>query len=96
MEKYQWILTLPSLATISLLGMIVHFFKLKIKGETITEIGDYFKTHFKSTATAFIWTVVSVVGYFFTLSTGEFADVVAVFQIGYMCDSFFNKWEDQK
>jgi hypothetical protein len=87
------ILGLPSLYIIGLLGMLVHFFKKQIKGETVTEIKDYFASHFKSTITAFIVTSIAVFGYYFTLSTGQMADVVTVFGLGYTFDSMFNKWD---
>lgn len=87
------ILSLPSLYIIALLGMLVHFFKKQIKGETLTEIRDYFKGHFKSTVTAFIVTTIAILGYYFTLSTGQMADIVTTFGLGYTFDSMFNKWD---
>lgn len=92
-KDYEWLLTLPAQCIIALLGMLMHFFKQQIKGETITEIKDYFGSHFKSTFIAFITTLISVAGYYFTLSTGKYADIVTVFLLGYMCDSTLNKWD---
>lgn len=89
----EFILSLPGLYIIGILGMLVHFFKKQIKGETVTEIRDYFSSHFKSTVTAFIVTTIAVLGYYFSLSTGLFADVVTTFGLGYTFDSMFNKWE---
>jgi len=93
MEQYQWITNLPSLCVIALIGMLMHFFKQQIKGETITEIRDYFSTHFKSTVIAFVATVLSVVAYYLSLSTGQMADIIVAIQLGYTSDSFFNKWD---
>jgi hypothetical protein len=94
-EGYEWIVTLPGLCAIALIGMLMHFFKQKIKGETITEIRDYFRSNVKSTFVAIVSTVVSVGAYYFALATEMPADIVTVFGLGYMCDSFFNKWDKQ-
>jgi hypothetical protein len=73
--------------------MLMHFFKKQIKGETITEIADYFKDHFKSTIIALVATTVGFLGYYFLLSSGQKSDIFAVFGVGYMADSFFNRYE---
>lgn len=94
-EGYEWIVSLPALSVIAQVGMIMHFMKQKIKGETITEIRDYFKSNFKSTFVAFVSTQISTGAYFITLGTDMPADVLTCFGLGYMCDSFFNKWDKQ-
>lgn len=96
MEKYQFLLSLPSMTAIGLLGMITHFLKKQIKGETPTEILSYFKDHFRSTLIAVISTVIGVVSYHFTLAVNEINDPIAAFGIGYTFDSIFNKWETTK
>ena len=93
--NYDFLQTLPSLVAISLLGMFIHFLKKNIKGETLVEIRDYFKNHFKSTLVAIITASVSAASYYFTISTGSNADLITVFGLGYMCDSVFNKWDSK-
>lgn len=93
MEQYQWLTTLPSLIGIGLLGMLMHFFKQKIQGETITAITGYFRDNFKSTFVAVVSTVVAVTATYFTLGTGQPIDIMAVFGVGFTCDNIFNKWE---
>lgn len=89
----EFVLSPIGLLIVGLLGMLIHFFKKQIKGETVTEIASYFKDHFKSTFTAVVCTVIGVLAYKFQLATGQFADVVTVFGIGYTFDSMFNKWD---
>lgn len=89
----EYLLTPLGLSIIGLLGMLIHFFKKQIKGETVSEITDYFKVHFKSTFIAVVTTLIGVLAYKFTLATGQAADIVTVFGIGYTFDSIFNKWD---
>lgn len=91
----DWFLTPEALYLISLLGMLMHFFKKQIKGESVVEIAGYFKTHFKSTIIAFVSTSIAFLGYYFLLATGQIADVLSVFGLGYMFDSIFNKWDKE-
>lgn len=93
LQEYQWIVSLPSLIGIGLIGMFSHFLKKNVTGETIVEIKDYFKNHFKSTILALISTVLTVVGYYFSISTGQVADILLVGSLGYNFDSLFNKWD---
>jgi hypothetical protein len=95
MEQYQWLTTLPALLAIALLGMIMHFFKQKIKGEHLNEIAAYFKDNFKSTMVAIVSTVVASAATYFTMATGQPIDIMAFFGIGYTCDSIFNKWDNK-
>jgi len=76
----------------AIVGMFTHFLKQNVKGETATAIGDYFKDNLKSTLVALVATSVGFVGYYFELATGAKADFVAVFLIGFLCDSLLNKW----
>lgn len=96
MQNYQWIVSLPGLLLIAITGMIVHYLKQKITGETIADIWIYFSSHFKSTIVTLIATVLFTVSYFLTLSTATPADILTVFGLGYMSDSAFNKWENKK
>lgn len=91
--ELQWVLQPLNLYLIAIVGMLMHFFKKQIKGETITEIAGYFKDHFKSTIIAVIATTIGFLGYYFLLSSGQKSDIFAVFGVGYMSDSFFNKYE---
>jgi hypothetical protein len=77
----------------ALVGMLMHFLKKKVKGESLVEISGYFKANFKSTFISFVATVVSFAAYYLTLQTGTPADFLTVFGLGYMCDSAFNKWD---
>ena len=89
----EWILQPVSLYVISLVGMLMHFFKKQIKGETITEIANYFSDHFKSTVIAFVATTIGFLAYYFLLASGQKADIFGVFGVGYMFDSMFNRYE---
>lgn len=91
--ELQWVLQPASLYVIAIVGMLMHFFKKQIKGETITEIAGYFSDHFKSTVIAFVATTVGFLGYYFLLASGQESDIFAVFGVGYMADSFFNRYE---
>lgn len=93
LQAYQWITSLPSLLVIGLLGMLVHFFKKNIKGETLTDITTYFHDNLKSTIVAVISTIIGTLATYFTLATGQVIDIVTVFGIGYTFDSMFNKWD---
>ena len=74
---------------VMLLGVFVHFAKRKIKGETIDDIKNYFKSHFKNTIITF---VAGIVGFASLVATGGLA-WVASFLLGYTADSLFNKAE---
>ena len=79
---------------IAILGMITHFLKKDIKGETPTKILSYFKDNFKSTITAFILTTVMYIAYHQLFVDGESVkDIMVIFLIGYAFDSTFNKYE---
>ena len=93
MENYEWLFTLETQIGIALIGMFSHFLKKQIKGETLVEIKQYFGNHFKSTLLAIIATVFFTVAYYFTLGTGQTADILAALGIGFTSDSAFNKWD---
>lgn len=87
------LLTLPGLCVVALLGMFIHFLKKNVKGETTTEIRDYFRVHFKSTFIASVVTLVSVLVYVESLGTGQMADLLVAFLLGLGFDSTLNNWE---
>lgn len=88
-----YITTLPGLLAVAITGMLMHFFKQKIKGESITEIKAFFSDNFKSTIIAVVGTLVTSVATYMALATGQPIDILTFFGIGYMCDSAFNRWE---
>jgi hypothetical protein len=77
---------------VALLGMLSHFLKKKIKGESITEIKSYFGDNVKSTALAFISTII---GFVLLVQLGD-VSFVSSFGVGFMFDSVFNKWDNGK
>jgi len=96
MELVNQLFTLDYLVifVIGFLGMLVHFFKKNIKGETGTEIISYFHDNLKSTLTALIITLVGTSAYFLIISANnQPADMINAFTIGYMFDSMINRWE---
>jgi uncharacterized membrane protein len=84
------------LLMIAYFGMLVHFMKDKIQGESIKVMKDYFFEHAKTVITAVIMTLIFFLAYYLAISTGQVADVVSVFGIGYLCDSYLNKYTDYK
>lgn len=78
---------------VAFLGMIAHFLKKKIRGESFKAIGGWFATHPKYTILAIITTTVGVVAYYTQFQTGMAADYIAVFTIGFSLDSMLNKWD---
>ena len=89
----EWMMTLPALIGVGLLGMVTHFLKKQVKGETLTEISGFFSDHFKSTFIAAVVTTVSVIGLYAGFSTGQPIDVITVFLLGFGFDSTLNKWD---
>lgn len=72
---------------IMLFGVIAHFAKKKIKGETLADIKTYFKTHFKSTVT----TIIAAIVVFGSLVATSGLGWIASFSVGFAADSLFNK-----
>lgn len=83
-------LTYAGLYAASLIGMIAHFAKKKIKGESVTEVANYFKDNAKSTLLAFIATTL---GFVLLVQTGDLS-VISAFGVGYVFDSVLNKWDN--
>lgn len=77
---------------VALLGMLSHFLKKKIKGESITEIKSYFGDNVKSTVLALISTII---GFVILAKIGD-VTVVSAFGMGFTFDSVFNKWDNGK
>lgn len=89
------VLIIVGLYMIAILGMITHFLKKKIRGESFVNIRNYFKNHVKSTLIAIIATTIGFVAYANTFTVDGVKDVLIVFGLGYMFDSFFNKWDPE-
>ena len=72
---------------IMVLGVISHFFKKKIKGETVADIKAYFHSHFKETVVTLIAAVIG----FASLIATDGMSVIAAFTVGFAAESLFNK-----
>jgi ABC-type uncharacterized transport system permease subunit len=72
---------------IMLFGVVAHFAKKKIKGETLADIKTYFKTHFKETT---VTVIAGIVAFGSLVATGGLG-IIASFTVGYAADSIFNK-----
>ena len=72
-----------------ILGVLSHFFKKKVKGETLADIKQYFKSNFKSTIATLI---ASIVLYSALLAAGDLG-IFPMFFAGYTADSIFNRAE---
>lgn len=93
--EFKFLLSKYGLLIIAMLGMVVHFLKRKVTGESADEIVAYFRTHFKTLIISLVSVWIGWIGYASLLATGQIADVFAVFGIGYMCDSIFNRYDKQ-
>jgi preprotein translocase subunit SecF len=90
----QFIFSFTGLYIVALLGMLTHFLKKNVKGETPTEILSYFKDNFRSTLTAFILTSVMYFAYYnLFVVESDVKDLMVIFLIGYAFDSTFIKYE---
>ena len=81
------VLTLIGYFVILLLGIVCHFLKKKITGQTLADIKSYFRNNFKTTVTTFIAAIVLFASLIYTGGLS----VIAVFTAGYACDSVFNR-----
>jgi Ca2+-dependent lipid-binding protein len=70
-----------------ILGVLTHFAKKKVKGETLADFKTYFMTHFKSSIITFVGAGVS---FAILYQTGELS-VASAFFAGYSVDSLFNR-----
>ena len=89
----EFIMSPFGLLIIAYLGMFTHFLKKKVRGESVTEIKKYFQDHFKSTFISAVATGIGFTIYFTAMLSGTMADIGIIFGIGFMSDSFFNKYE---
>lgn len=69
-----------------LLGMVIHFLKLDVKGQTADDIKTYFKENVKNTIAATVITLFAA-GTAFAMGQG----LMAAFLAGYAFDSALNK-----
>ena len=74
---------------VMVIGIIAHFLKKKIKGETIDDIKNYFRSHFRNTVISIIGAIFGFVLLVTTASLG----IIASFTVGYAADSMLNKAE---
>jgi len=74
---------------IGIIGVIVHFLKKKVKGQSIASVKKYFATHFRSTVLMFF----AYIGAFAGLHELGQLTMAAAFMAGYTCDSLINKNE---
>jgi len=81
------ILQVIGYAVICALGVLSHFLKKKVKGETMADIKLYFRSHLRETITMVI---AAMVGFIALKSTGDLG-VLSAFTAGYSADSLFNK-----
>jgi hypothetical protein len=82
----------------SILGMIAHILKKNVKGESFVDIKNYFTYNPKTTILSIIATVSGFVIYMTQLKVTQgvtLLDMAVVFGIGFMCESFFNKYQDK-
>jgi len=71
----------------AILGVLSHFLKKKVTGQSLDDIKEYFSGHFKDTALMLIGTVIGV-GMLFYFENANFH---TAFLTGYTADSLFNK-----
>lgn len=93
LQNYPWLTSLPSLLVIATIGMLTHFLKKNIKGETVTDVKNYFRDNVKSTFVAFVATQIGTLSLFLVIPSGSQMDIVAAFGCGFAFDSFLNKWQ---
>jgi len=96
-EQIRWWVELVSsplsLYFVALLGMFSHFLKKNMRGETNTNVLNYFKDNIVSTVNAFIWVTFSYIVYLQNVyNSGGVLDIAAVFMIGFAFDSLMNKY----
>ena len=85
---------IPCLYVIALVGMITHFLKKSVQGETLGDIKNFFYNNPKQTIIAFVATTIGFIAYVAMLPVGTVKDVLIIFGLGYTFDSFFNKWDN--
>lgn len=77
-----------------ILGMLMHFLKLKIKGQTPSDILAYFKNNFRDTLVALGATTFGILGAWATMDPLNWIGaIVAAISVGFAFDSMFNSSE---
>lgn len=82
----------PVLFLTGLLGLLVHYLKKRVRGQSLHSVVQYFGSHFSMTVVS----LVSYLGAFYALMQSGTLNVPAALMCGYMADSFFNKGEGEK
>jgi len=82
----EWVLMI----VLTILGILSHFLKKKIKGETLSDIIQYFRTHFRST----LMVVVGALAGFAVTWQMDSLNYFSAFSVGYLADSFFNRVDE--
>ena len=72
---------------VGILGVVSHFFKQKVKGQTAHDIKSWFGNHLKDTILSLIAFIVT---FLIMSQTGDLT-VMTAFMSGYMCDSLFTR-----
>jgi len=72
---------------LTIMGVLVHFLKKKVSGQTLADIRTYFLTHFRDTAVVLFTAIVA----FATAAGSDTLNWMTAGMIGYTADSFFNK-----
>jgi hypothetical protein len=81
------ILKATGYALICILGVLTHFLKKRITGESVADIKYYFRSHFRETLTM----TISAVIMFIVLYQTDDLGVMSAFTAGYTADSMFNR-----
>lgn len=92
----EWIYNEWWMLGFSVLGMIAHVLKKNVKGESFVDIKNYFTYNPKTTLLSIIATFTGYVIYMTSFQTGTVVDFGVLFGVGYMCESFFNKYEPKQ
>jgi hypothetical protein len=80
---------------LALMGMVTHFLKKAVQGESVADIKNFFWNNPKKTFIAWVATSVGFLAYVGLMPVGTVKDILIVFGLGYTFDSFFNKWDKQ-
>ena len=79
-----------SMYAAGLVGMAMHFLKLKVKGQSFEDVKQYFVANAKSTITAVLSTAVGVAGLWVTSDpVVPWPSIIAAVPIGFSFDSIF-------
>lgn len=92
MEILTTILTWIGYIVVLAIGIVAHFLKKKVKGQTLADVKHYFQSNFVNTVTSIVG---AIAGFIILVATGG-VSWYAVFTTGYLADSIFNKADEQK